>query len=70
MKIFKENKKKGLRCGINDDGELFLGSNKSGYNLRNTRRNRKRIRKDFKRCSLENISFHGFQQNFVIEVIK
>jgi hypothetical protein len=70
MKIFKENKKKGLKCGINNYGELFLGDDKSGYNLRNTRRNRKRIRKDFKRCSLENVTFHGFQKNFVIEVIK
>ena len=70
MKIFKEDKKKGLQCGINNYGDLFLGDDKSGYNLRDTRRNRKRIRKDFKRCSLENVIFHGFQQNFVIEVIK
>ena len=33
MKIFKQNKKTGLSCGINDQEELFLGNNKGGYNL-------------------------------------
>ena len=71
MKIFKKNKKTGLKCGINDYGDIFLGDDKSGYNLRNTRRNRKRILNDFKKiCSHEKVIFHGFQQNFVIEVIK
>ena len=27
MVIFKENKKSGLQCGINNYGELFLGDN-------------------------------------------
>ena len=47
MTIFKENEKTGLQCGVNDYGELFLGDNKSGYNLRDTPENRERIVADF-----------------------
>lgn len=47
MTIFKENEKTGLQCGVNDHGELFLGDNKSGYNLRDTPENRERILADF-----------------------
>ncbi len=47
MTIFKENKKTGLQCGINDNGELFLGDAKSGYNLRDTEKNREWIKADF-----------------------
>jgi hypothetical protein len=47
MTIFKENEKTGLQCGVNDYDELFLGDNKSGYNLRDTPENRERILADF-----------------------
>lgn len=47
MTIFKENKKTGLQCGINDYGELFLGDDRSGYNLTDTPENRKYILVDF-----------------------
>lgn len=47
MTIFKENKKTGLQCGINDYGELFLGDDGSGYNLTDTPENRKNILVDF-----------------------
>lgn len=47
MTIFKENKKTGLQCGINDYGELFLGDDRSGYNLTDTPENRKNILVDF-----------------------
>lgn len=47
MTIFKENKETGLRCGINNDGDLFLGDNESGYNLPDTPENRTYIMKDF-----------------------
>lgn len=47
MTIFKENKETGLQCGINDDGNLFLGDNKSGYNLSDTPENREYILNDF-----------------------
>lgn len=47
MTIFKENKETGLMCGINDDGELFLGDEGSGYNLPNTPENREYILNDF-----------------------
>lgn len=36
-----------LECGINDDGDLFLGDDRSGYNLRDTPENRERIVEDF-----------------------
>jgi hypothetical protein len=47
MTIFKENKQTGLQCGINDDGDLFLGNDRSGYNLPDTPENRDRIMQDF-----------------------
>ena len=47
MTIFKENKQTGLSCGINDDGDLFLGDDRSGYNLPDTPENRERILSDF-----------------------
>ena len=47
MIIFKENKHTGLQCGINDWGELFLGDNRSGYNMPDTPDNRKYILNDF-----------------------
>lgn len=47
MKIFRENKKTGLSCGINDNGDLFLGDNTSGYNLPDTEENREYILRDF-----------------------
>lgn len=53
MIIFKENKKTGLACGINDYGELFLGDNKSGCNLPDTPENRERILRDFDRYNKE-----------------
>lgn len=36
-----------LECGINDDGDLFLGDDRSGYNLPDTLENRERILNDF-----------------------
>lgn len=47
MIIFRENKKTGLQCGINDDGDLFLGNNNSGYNLPDTKDNREYLKRDF-----------------------
>ena len=47
MTIFKENKNTKLQCGINDFGELFLGDDRSGYNLPDTDENRERIIADF-----------------------
>ena len=39
----------GIEAGINDDGDLFLGDDKSGYNLPLTRKNVDRIVSDFNR---------------------
>ena len=47
MIIFKENPKTGLMCGVNDFGELFLGDDRSGYNLLDTPDNREYILSDF-----------------------
>ena len=47
MIIFKENKKTGLQCGINNNGDLFLGDDRSGYNLPDTEENRERVIRDF-----------------------
>lgn len=47
MTIFAENKQTGLQCGINDYGELFLGNDRSGYNLPDTPENRELIMNDF-----------------------
>ncbi len=47
MTIFKQDDRTGIRCGINDRGELFLGGNGSGYNLDDTPENRDYILRDF-----------------------
>lgn len=47
MTIFKEDKVRGIACGINDSGELFVGGNRSGYNLPDTPENREKVLKDF-----------------------
>ena len=47
MEIWKRDEKTGIECGINDDGELFLGNDRSGYNLPDTEENRESILRDF-----------------------
>lgn len=47
MIIFKENKKTGLSCGVNDWGELFIGDNRSGDNLSDTPENREYVLEQF-----------------------
>lgn len=47
MIIFKENKKNGYSCGINDSGQLFLGNDNNGYCLPDTPENREYILDDF-----------------------
>lgn len=49
MKILYEDKATSISAGVNNDGELFLGNDSSGYNLLDTPRNRERIRRDFER---------------------
>ena len=49
MKIWLKDEKTGLSCGVNADGELFLGDDRSGYNLPDTPANRKFIIDDFHR---------------------
>lgn len=45
MIIFKKCNE--LECGINNDGDLFLGDDRGGYNLPDTPENRERILNDF-----------------------
>ena len=47
MIIFKENKKTGLQCGVNNCGDLFLSNDRSGYNIPDTPENREYILTDF-----------------------
>lgn len=49
MIIWRKDEKSGLTCGINDDGDLFLGDDYSGYNLPDTPENREYILNDFDR---------------------
>lgn len=58
--VFAEDFKTGISCGINVDGDLFLGSNDSGYNLPDTPENRTRIMADFEFYTNDEGSiFHG-----------
>ena len=52
MKIWLSDEKTGIECGINSDGDLFIGNSTSGYNLRDTPENRQRIINDF--CNYTN----------------
>ena len=47
MQIWKRDEKTGIEVGINDDGELFLGNDRSGFNLPDTEENREAILRDF-----------------------
>lgn len=49
MTIWMEDEETGLACGINDDGNLFLGTDNNGYNLPDTPENREYILNDFDR---------------------
>ena len=47
MEIWLKDEKTGIECGINSCGELFLGDNRSGFNLRDTPKNRERLINEF-----------------------
>ena len=47
IEVWMRDEKTGIECGLNSDGDLFLGDNNSGYNLRDTPENRERIINDF-----------------------
>ncbi len=51
IEIWLEDKKTGLQCGINDDGELFIGDEFSGGNAPDTPENREMIVRDFYRAT-------------------
>ena len=47
MQAWKGDERTGIECGINDDGELYLGDDRSGFNLPDTEENREAILRDF-----------------------
>jgi hypothetical protein len=47
MVIWRRDERTGIEVGINDDGELFLGNDRSGFNLPDTEENREVILRDF-----------------------
>jgi hypothetical protein len=47
IEVWIKDEKTGIECGLNCDGDLFLGDKESGYNLRDTPENRERIINDF-----------------------
>lgn len=47
MQVWKRDERTGIECGINDDGELYLGDDRSGFNLPDTEENREVILRDF-----------------------
>ena len=49
MEVWLKDEKTGIECGINQCGELFLGDDRSGYNLRDTPENREKLISDFYR---------------------
>ena len=51
IKTWFEDEKKGISCGINSEGELFIGNSTSGYNLPDTEDNREIIKADFRRLT-------------------
>lgn len=51
IEVWMKDEKTGIECGLNGDGDLFLGDSYSGYNLRDTPENRERIINDFCRYS-------------------
>ena len=56
IKVWMRDERTGIECGINADGELFLGDDSSGYNLPDTPENREYIRRDFIRYTREVIA--------------
>lgn len=49
MIVFYKDVATGIEAGINNDGELFFGDNKSGYNMCDTPDNRRYVERDFER---------------------
>lgn len=52
--FYGKDEASGIEYGINIDRELYLGNNKSGYNLRDTAENRRKVLLDFERYTKEN----------------
>ena len=44
---WSKDKKTGISIGLNSDGNLFLGDDKSGFNLKDTNNNRVRLENEY-----------------------
>ena len=51
MKVWLKDEETGVECGVNRDGDLFLGDDRSGCNLPDTSENRERILSAFYRLA-------------------
>ena len=49
MEVWKRCEITEIECGINSEGNLFLGNSVTGYNLPDTPENRQRVLADFER---------------------
>ena len=47
MKIWRRDNATGIEIGVNSEGELFLGNDRSGFNLPDTEENRSILLRDF-----------------------
>ena len=59
MEIWYKDKKSGLKCGVNNDGDLFLGDNQSGETIIDTAENRKKIINDYHRYINQKLALDG-----------
>ena len=57
MTILYRDEASGIEAGINNDGDLFLGDDKSGYNLHDTPDNRRCIERDFVRYTGKSLEY-------------
>ncbi|BDF25832.1 hypothetical protein CE91St65_37120 [[Clostridium] symbiosum] len=67
MTILYRDEDTGTEAGINDDGDLFLGDDKSGYNLHDTPENRRYIERDFVRYTGKSLEYGASWRKRVVK---
>lgn len=70
LNVFFRDDANGLEVGINVDGELYLGNNTSGYNLRDTVENRHRIERDIERYTGQKVNLVSTPKEIIEENYK
>lgn len=61
MVVWASDENTGISIGVNDCGELFLGSDTSGYNLIDTPENREYIECDYRYYTGKNVKVPGLK---------